>query len=270
MPEEFLLRLFGEPTQSLVLFAFIATLRPLGLLFGFVAIAWGVGHGLLIRGAIGFSLGLPMAVAGADQIFVLINRGATVEMVLVLPKEFIIGFGLGFLASLPFFALKAAGAITDAYRGENDSGHTDPNGGTIPTWGLVFVLLGFFAFFGSGGLWQLIAMLYQSYEVWPMTAQLPALNATSAFLIADLVTALLTQALLIAAPLLILLIAVDFILIIAARSAQRFQLYGHEFAVKNLAAILALPLMVMYVSRIVDDHVIDTLAAMPMLSRFLP
>lgn len=270
MPEEFLLRLFGEPLGSMSLFAFIATLRPLGLLFGFVAFDWGVGRGLLIRGAVGLALGLPMAVAGADQIFSLVERSSPVEMALVLPKEFVIGFALGFLASLPFFALKAAGAITDAFRGESDSGHTDPNGGTIPTWGLVFLVLGFLAFFGSGGLWQLIAMLYQSYEVWPMTAMLPALTGASASLIADLVTAVLTQAVLIAAPLMILLISVDFILIMAARVAQRFQLYGNEFVVKNLAAVIALPLMVMYVARVVDDHLLDSLAALPILGRLLP
>lgn len=270
MPEEVLIRFSGAPPESVILFIFIATLRPLGLLVGFLAFDWGMGRGVLLRGAIGLSLGVPMAVANVDEIVKLIQRNSIFEMSFILPKEFVIGFALGFLASVPFFALKAAGAVTDAFRGESDSGHTDPNGGTMPTWGLVFLILGFFAFFGSGGLWHLVAMLYQSYEVWPMTALLPAMSGTSALQIADLVTAILSQALLIAAPLLILLVAVDFILIVAARVAQRFQLYSNEFAIKNFAAILALPLMVLYVGRIVDGHVADSLGALPMLGLFLP
>lgn len=269
MPEEVFVRFSGAPPESVLLFISIATLRPLGLLFGFMAFAWGMGRGIMVRGAVGFALGMPMAVAGVDQIVSLIERGSPFEMALILPKEMIIGFVLGFLASLPFFALKAAGAISDAFRGESDSGHADPNGGSVPTWGLVFLILGFFAFFGSGGLWELIEMLYQSYDIWPIAAPLPEMTGTSIILIGDLVTAIFSQALLIAAPLLILLIAVDFILITASRMAQRFQLYGNEFAVKNLAAILALPLMVMYVARIVDDHVLDSLAALPMLGQML-
>ena len=77
-------------------------------------------------------------------------------------------------------------------------------------------------------------------------------------------------ALLIAAPLLILLIAVDFIVIIASRTAQRFKLYDNEFALKNLVSILALPLMVLYVARIADDHVLDSLAALPLLREIIP
>jgi type III secretion protein T len=268
MPEQVILRFLDEPAQSLILFAFIATLRPLGLLFGFVAFAWGIGQGRLIRGAIGLSLGFPMAVAGVDQILAMIARKSPVELAMILPKEFIIGFALGFLASLPFIALKAAGAITDTFRGESDSGHTDPSGGTMPTWGMVFVLLGFFAFFGSGGLWQLIAMLYQSYAVWPLTAPLPPMSALNAPLIVQFISP--TLALLVAAPLLTLLVAVEFILIVAARVAQRFQIYGNEFAVKNLTAILALPLMVFYVARVVDDHLTDSLDALPILQQLFP
>ena len=270
MPEDIIARVSGVPPESVVLFLFIATLRPLGLLFGFMAFAWGMGTSVVLRTAIGLTLGLPMALANIDQVIGVIERNSLAEMIIILPKEVVIGFAMGFLASVPFFALKAAGAITDTFRGESDSGHTDPNGGTISSWGIVYLLLGLFAFFASGGLWQLVGMLYQSYAVWPLTAPLPLLTGASALRIADLVTAILSQALLIAAPLLILLIAVDFIVIIASRTAQRFKLYDNEFALKNLVSILALPLMVLYVARIADDHVLDSLAALPLLRGIIP
>lgn len=270
MPEEIIARVSGVAPESAILFLFIATLRPLGLLFGFMAFAWGMGSSVVLRTAIGLTLGLPMALANIEQIIGVIERNSLAEMIMILPKEVVIGFALGFLASVPFFALKAAGAITDNFRGESDSGHTDPNGGTISSWGIIFMLLGLFAFFASGGLWQLVKMLYQSYAVWPLTAPLPPLTGASALRMADLITAILAQALLIAAPLLILLIAVDFIVIVASRTAQRFRLYDNEFALKNLAAILALPLMVLYVARIADDHVLDSLAALPLLRGVIP
>lgn len=269
MPEEVFARFSGLSGEAVLLFIFIATLRPLGLLFGFIAIAWGMGTGVMLRGAIGLAIGMPMAVAGVDQIVALIERGSPIEMAIMLAKEVVVGFALGFLASLPFFALKAAGAITDTFRGESDSGHTDPNGGSISTWGIVFMILGFFAFFGSGGMWHLIAMLYESYSVWPMTATLPAMSGASAMLAADLVASILLEAVLIAAPLMILLISVDFILIMASRVARRFQIYGNEFALKNLTAIIALPIMVLYVSRYVDMHILDSSAALPILGEML-
>jgi type III secretion protein T len=270
MPDEFMVLVGGVAPESAILFLFIATLRPLGLLFGFMAFAWGMGTGVVLRTAVALSLGLPMACANVEQIIGVIKRNALAEMITILPKEVALGFALGFLASVPFFALKAAGAVTDNFRGESDSGHTDPNGGTISSWGIVFLLLGFFAFFASGGLWQLVIMLYESYAVWPLAAPLPPLSGASALRMADLVTTIMAQALLIAAPLLLLLIAVDFIVIIASRTAQRFKLYDNEFALKNLAAILALPLMVLYVARVTDNHVLDSLSALPILRGIVP
>jgi type III secretion protein T len=253
-----------------LLFLFFATLRPLGLLFGFSAFAWGMGGGLVLRTGIGIALGLPMALGALDEVISVIDRNSLPEMIILLPKEMIIGFALGIFASLPFFALKYAGEIADNFRGESNSGLTDPSDSSITSLGLVFLLIGFFIFFGSGGLWQLVGMLYQSYGIWPLSEPLPALSAGSALKMVGLVTSSLLNAGIIVAPLMILMLAIEFIIIIAARIAKRFDLSSNEFALKNLAVILVMPVVVIYVAQVTDVQIMDSFMALLVLGEVLP
>lgn len=269
MPEDLYSPLLALPPESVVLFLMIAALRPVGLMFGFTAFYWGFGSSMVVRISVGLAIGLPMTLAATDQVIGVIVRKDLFEMLVVLAKEVVLGLCIGLLASLPFFALKAGGEIIDSFRGETDSGHADPVGESISTLGTVFLLLGFSLFFSTGGLWQLGAILYRSYAIWPVFAPLPALAEGSGVLAADLLWQMLALAVLVAAPLMLLLFATEGILILAARLAQKFNLGQNEFLAKNLLVVLILPLIVLYVTQVIELRLPESLSALKLLQGFL-
>lgn len=231
----------GQAIYGLIV---LAAMRPLGLLFGFRAFAWAMGQAVMLRTAIAIAIALPAMVANLPLLARMVDEADLMTFAVVVPREFVIGFGLGLLASLPFFALQYAGAITDTFRGENDGGMTDPSGtGTLQTFSVLYLVIGFAVFFTQAGLWQLVALLYQSYAVWPVEAAFPRIFDDGAVLVLGLLAETLATAVRVALPLFGLLLFLEAVIGFAARLGRRAGLHEIAFLAKNLAAMLALPLV---------------------------
>ena len=257
----------GEGIYGIIVFG---AARPLGLLFGFQAFAWAIGGAVLLRTGIAIAIGLPTLMLNLPQIEPLIVSAPPLASALVAPREFVIGFGLGLLASLPFLALQYAGAITDSFRGESDGGQTDPSGGgTLQTFSVLYVVIGFAAFFSLGGLWVLVGLLYQSYAVWPIAASLPPLADGGAVLALMLMGETLATSVRLALPLLGLLLVIELGIGAAARLGKRTGFYDLSFMAKNLATILALPLIGWFVLSVADNLTDEVFLADDLLGRIL-
>lgn len=257
----------GEGIYGIIVFG---AARPLGLLFGFQAFAWAIGGAVLLRTGIAIAIGLPTLMLNLPQIEPLIVSAPPLASALVAPREFVIGFGLGLLASLPFLALQYAGAITDSFRGESDGGQTDPSGGgTLQTFSVLYVVIGFAAFFSLGGLWVLVGLLYQSYAVWPIAASLPPLANGGAVLALMLMGETLATSVRLALPLLGLLLVIELGIGAAARLGKRTGFYDLSFMAKNLATILALPLIGWFVLSVADNLTDEVFLADDLLGRIL-
>lgn len=262
--------LLGLPTEALALFLALTVARPLGLFFGFVAFGWAMQQSFLLRIGLAFAIGLPVSIALRPEIAALATQATLLDLVLLVPKEFALGYGLGILASLPLLALQIAGEITDNFRGEGDSGLTDPTGGRSSTWGTWFLVIGILVFVLGGGLQALIGVLYESYLTWPATRMLPPLTMASVGTVLDLLAQMLRAAILVAAPLLIILMAVELSLAIASRLAQRYQLMSLEFAAKNLVAVLLMPVMVAFLLQYLAGSPVDFDQVIGALRTMLP
>jgi type III secretion protein T len=249
--------LLGLPGEAVTLFLALTVARPIGLVFGFVIFPWAMGQSFILRISIACALGLPMSIAMRSDIAALVQRQSLIEQVLLTPKEFALGFGIGFLASFPLVALQYAGAITDSFRGDSGSGHPDPAGGKIGAWGTYFLMIGMIIFTFGGGMRDLINVFYESYAIWPPTEFLPQLKMASVGMVWQMLDLTLKSAIIVAAPILCILMAVDFALALGARMAQRFQLMSLEMAVKNLVAALLLPVMAAYLVRYLAGSPID-------------
>ena len=248
-----------------------AAARPLGLLFGFQAFAWAIGTWVSLRLGIAVAIGLPTLMVTLPQIAVLVTEADAIDAAIVAPREFVIGFGLGLLASLPFFALQYAGAVTDAFRGESDGGQTDPSGGgTLQTFSVLYLVIGFAVFFAAGGLWSLVGILYDSYAVWPVEAAAPSLGDEGAMLVLMLLGETLATTVRLALPLLALLLLIEFAVGIAARLGRRTGFYDMAFPTKNLAAILALPMVAWFVHSASDELTQEAFLAGTLLERLIP
>lgn len=240
--------------ETFILFLLLAIFRPLGLVYGFTLFSWGLGHGLMIRIGISFAFGL-LVFWNSTDVFMAIAETATIQnTVITLSIEFAIGFGLGAMASSPFHALKYAGAITDTYRGENNSGITDPSGGTLSTYSVLYFIAGAVVFTQAGGFYVMIKNLYTTYVIWPIGNGDLEFDSEAWSLAAQLLQRSLLASIAIAAPLLIIFISIDFALGVASKLAPRFNLYENSFIAKNTAAVLALPVIAMYLVRISESN----------------
>lgn len=255
-----------EGAQAIYPILLFTLLRPLGLVFGFVAFTWAVGRARVLRMSIATGLGLPTLAVHADQLAAVVAIEATASLALLAGKEFLIGYAMGFLASLPFFALQFAGAITDAFRGETDSGLIDPMGGTLQTSALLYVLIGLSVFAAAGGLWGLVTILYGSYDVWTLTAPLPRLDAGALGIAMDAFGAMLLLTVRTALPLLALLLAIEFVAAVAARLAKKFGLQDLTFTAKNLVTILMLPVIAWFVLRVAEPATAQVETALAVLA----
>ena len=233
--------------QSLYAIIVMSALRPTAMMFGFYAMGWAFGPARMMRITIGLVVSFPLLVPNFDQIEEIIRDPDIGKLILIAPKEFIIGFALGLMASSPFRTLEYAGAISDHFRGENDSGITDPNKETLSTSGMLYLVIGFSAFFSFGGLWMLIDILYQTYTIWPIGNVFPTLNMEAGMTFVLVIVNGLVLAAQLAIPLLAGMIAIEFSLAVAARIAKRFSFYDMAFPIKNLGVIMTLPLITWFV-----------------------
>ncbi len=221
----------------------MTTLRPLGLLFGFVLISWSLGPARTIRISMAVALGLLPTMVHIDLLAEVIIEFSAMQLAWTMPREFFLGYSVGFLASLPFFSLQWAGAITDQYRGESDSGIIGPNGETITIFGLLYFIIAVFVFSASGGFWFLLDGLYRSYEIWPVGTTMPTLATDTALQVMALLGENLLFAIQVAVPLLCLMLVIEFMVMVGARIAKRFNFNENAFLLKNFAAILVLPIV---------------------------
>jgi type III secretion protein T len=262
--------LLGLKTEGLFLFIALTLARPMGLAFGFIIFPWGMGQSFMLRVGFALAIGLPITIASRAEIASLAETAPTLTIALLFVKEFVLGMVLGIIASLPFLALQYAGALADSYRGDSGSGHSDPMGGSLSSWGNYFVLIGLLVFVATGGLNQLVDALYQSYATWPLSRMLPIPSLVAVGTVMDLLLQTLKSTILVAAPLIFTLMAVDLALAIGARLAQRFQIMSIEFTLKNLIAALMLPAVVAYVLKYLNNSPVNfdqVLAALRIMLR---
>lgn len=266
--EEFQALLSVRP-ESFVLFLVLMIFRPLGVTYGFTLFTWGMGSNLMMRIALAFSFGMLVFWNNSDTFIAIADSKTIREIVFILVIEFALGFGIGAMASAPFHALKYAGAITDTYRGENNSGIEDPSGGTLSTFSVLYFITGAVVFCQSGGFYILVKNLYTTYVIWPIGTPTLAFDSEGWKLGAELIQRSLLFSIAIAAPLLIIFLMIDFILAIAAKLAPRFNFYENSFLFKNVAAVAALPVLAFYLIRISHSNMGYAYDAVITLEAFL-
>lgn len=243
--------------------------RPLGFLFGFVVFGWAFKRQLVIRISMAIVLGLPALFVDFSALREFTEVANVGKLTLAGAKEFAIGYLIGFLGSLAFFALKYAGAITDNFRGENDTGLFDPQDDPLHTFSALYLVIGFFAFFSMGGFEVLIDNLYQSYLLWPLGDLFPEIDRSTVSLAGALLVETLWLAFKISLPLLAVLLMIEFGVSIGARLARRYNFYELAFPLKNLIAVVSMPIVVLVVWNFSDQRFRDAGSPLDLIEVFL-
>ena len=99
---------------------------------------------------------------------------STLTVGLLIVKELFIGFVLGWLSGMVFWAVEGAGFFIDNQRGAGQASQNDPLTGdqSSPT-GSFLLQSTFYVFFASGAFVALLALVYSTYEFWPPSQFLP-------------------------------------------------------------------------------------------------
>ncbi|MBG5280023.1 SctT family type III secretion system export apparatus subunit PscT [Pseudomonas aeruginosa] len=178
------------------------------------------------------------------------------DIALLIGKEVLLGLLIGFVATIPFWAMEATGFIIDNQRGAALASTFNPSLGsqTSPT-GLLLTQTLITPFFSGGAFLALVGSLFRSYASWPVSSFLPQLGSQwVAFFYAQFSQMLMLCALF-AAPLLIAMFLAEFGLALVSRFAPSLNVFILAMPIKSLVASL---LLVLYLG-ILMEHAYDAL-----------
>lgn len=157
-------------------------------------------------------------------------------------KEGLIGLLIALLAGMVFWAIQSAGFLIDNQRGASMASETDPMSGeqTTPMGALLFQGM-MYLFYASGAFVAFLAMVYASYEVWPVTSLTPLRWSIEVPLFfAGRVSWLMTEMLLLAGPIVVACLLTDVSLGLVNRFASQLNVYVLAMPIKSAVAALLL------------------------------
>lgn len=189
-----------------------------------------------VRNAIFIAFGV---VSLAIQPLAPVSDWSTLRWIGQFGKEAVLGAGFGFFMGALLWAFEAAGQLVDAKVGATIAQIVDPLSGHQTSLSGAFLgRLASFVFMAGGGFMLFVGVLLESFAVWPVAQPGLALNPAGVrgFEAAFAEFALL--ALLLAAPVLLVLYVVDFALGLVNRFAPQVNLISISMSLKSVAATL--------------------------------
>jgi type III secretion protein T len=205
----------------------------------------------LLPGLLRFGLAVGLGLLAAPPLVA--QLGALPEgigLAALILKETALGFVLGFLLAVPFWAFEAVGFFIDNQRGASIGATLNPlTGNDSSPMGMLFNQAFMVFIFVSGIFVLLLGVLYESFVLWPVLSWQPALQDGG-------ITAWLAQldgvvkvALLFSAPAIVAMFLSELGLALVSRFAPQLQVFFLAMPIKSAVALLV---MVMYVSTLFD------------------
>ncbi len=216
-------------------------------MFSFLPVTTRLGLPELLRTVTTIALSLPILghltaeVHNADSI-------SAFFLLFICLKEAMIGTILGVVLGLPFWAVETAGNILDFVRQAPDAQLQDPQGTTESSiTGTLLSIFIVFIFISAGGLRIIADIIYTSYEAWPVLSVLPEVKPDVAMKFVAVLDKLLRSALVLSAPVLLIIVLSFFILVVVARFVQQINVFDMSMSFRNVAFFLTIPIYLMYV-----------------------
>ena len=196
----------------------------------------------LVRNSFFLSLGIvifPIATGAAA-----VTPDVSVVWPLVIVKEIFIGGVLGFIFGIVFWAMGAAGNFIDAKVGTTFANVLDPiQGESTSLLGQFLSQFAAWLFMASGAFLVFLDLLLGSYAIWPITEYFPKMTLAGRDLLIDQFNLFMTLALVISAPVLVVLVLADLGLGLINRFAQQLQVFIFAMPIKGWLAVWVLVLL---------------------------
>ena len=166
-------------------------------------------------------------------------------------KEAIIGFLLGFFASIPFWVAENIGNFIDNQRGATMGEVYSPlSGAQVSTTGIFFTQIVSTVFFVSGAVFLMLAALYKSYTIWPVFVEgISFAPGTPLQIILGTVDDMLKATVVISAPVIIVMFLATLGLGLVNRTAPQLNVFFLSMPVKSA---LGVAMLVVYLPFIMD------------------
>lgn len=179
-------------------------------------------------------------------------------------REAMAGTVLGLMLALPYHVFHAIGSVIDTQRGAGVGAMLDPLTGVEATeMANLLQMMSAVVFLVAGGLVPLLEAVQGSYVLVPMGSRfLPDLSSIHQFV--DIV---LSAAVRMASPVLLLLLLVEILLGVISRFAQQLNAFSVSLAVKSVIAFAA---MLVYFMAAMTDQVPALWRHYPALRGLLP
>jgi type III secretion protein T len=160
------------------------------------------------------------------------------DLVALVIKECVLGLLIALPVACPFWAISAVGVLTDNQRGANAAQQVTPFShadASLLGAGLLQALV--VTLCASGAFKAIYELLLQSFEVWPVLQLVPDSAQFGWEMSVARFDEFLVKTLLYAAPLIAIVLLVDFAFALMSVFAPQLQTYFAAMPVKSLAAI---------------------------------
>jgi type III secretion protein SpaR/YscT/HrcT len=190
----------------------------------------------LVRGAIFLAFGV---ITLAVQPMVTVSNWVISDWLMLFVKEAFLGLALGLLLAAVLWAFDAAGEVVDGASSMGQAQLTDPlSGRQTSVSGAFLGRLAIYIFMFSGGLMLWIGVLMQSFVLWPLTQQGLAIKHLGVTLFETAFSRFAGLLFMMAAPVLVVLYAIDLALGLMNRYAPQLNLMSISTSLKTLTAVL--------------------------------
>lgn len=163
------------------------------------------------------------------------------QILLLIAKEALVGFTLGFLVAIPFWAFEAIGFFIDNQRGASIAATLNPlTGNDSSPLGILFNQAFIVFFFISGGFALLLDVLYDSFRLWDVFSWHPTLRPESMPLLLDQLARLVRIAVLLSAPAIIAMFLAEVGLALTSRFVPQLDVFFLAMPIKSALAVLVL------------------------------
>jgi type III secretion protein T len=172
------------------------------------------------------------------------------NMLMIVVKEGVIGLMLGYVLSVPFWAVKATGFLIDMQRGVMSSlffSQTTAN--MVSPLGNLFSMLLTTLLLVTGGFTMLLQTLFLSYKTWPIDQFIPAPNLAVATFFLHQMDLLLYTTLLLAGPMMGIMLLIDLGTGLVGRYLPQLNIFLVSMPIKSGVTFF---MLVFYIAFIAD------------------
>jgi len=176
----------------------------------------------------------------------------------IMAKEVVVGLLMGFLVSIPFWAIEGVGFIMDNQRGATMVSVFDPmSGEQTSLYGSLFLQLTTVLLFTTGGFLSLLAVIFKSYEIWPVGSFFPSPQSGFAIFFLDQMDRLMELMVLYAAPIVIAVFLAEFGLGLINRFSPQLNVFSIGFPITLTLGfvfmLVSLPVFLPQFSHLLDN-----------------